>query len=322
MTTTSTPKAINPKVVEDAVEHAKPKKVIGKRTARRRSTVLIYVLLCIAAAVAVLPLIFMIVSSFKASDQQIFGDLGTWRAFLPVGDLTLDNYVGVTERVPAVRFILNSVIITISIVGLGLVVNSMVGFAIARMRFKGAGLVLSLVLATLMVPFETIAVPMVYWVSKLPSITWLEDGFLLKQGMLNTYQVQILPFVANALAIFLFVQHFKTIPKEFDEAALVDGANWWTIYRKIIIPLSGPTFATVAIITMLPAWNSYLWPLMVVQKSDMRPVSVGMQYFFQLNPDWGQIMAYATLITVPVLIVFVIFQKSFVASLASTGVKG
>lgn len=322
MTTTSAPKPINPDVVEDAVAKAKPKKTIGKRSARRRSTILIYVLLVIAASVAVLPLIFMIVSSFKATDQQIFADLGTWRAFLPVGDLTFDNYVGVTERVPAVRFIINSVIITISIVGLGLVVNSMVGFAIARMRFKGAGLVLSLVLATLMVPFETIAVPMVYWVSKLPSITWVEDGFLLKQGMLNTYQVQILPFVANALAIFLFVQHFKTLPKEFDEAALVDGASWWTIYRKIIVPLSGPTFATVAIITMLPAWNSYLWPLMVVQKSDMRPVSVGMQYFFQLNPDWGQIMAYATLITVPVLIVFVIFQKSFVASLASTGVKG
>lgn len=289
---------------------------------KRFHNAVIYTGLITMACLAIFPIIFMIVSSFKGDDQQIFGDLGTIRAFLPVGDLTLENYAGVMKRVPAIQFMLNSIIVTVSIVVIGLVVNSMVGFAIARMKFRGAGIVLSLILATLMVPFETIAVPLVYWVSKLPTLTWVEDGFLLKQGMLNTYQVQILPFIANALGIFLFVQHFKTIPKEFDEAARMDGASWWTIYRRIIVPLSGPTFATVAIITMLPAWNSYLWPLMVVQKENMRPVSVGMQYFFQLNPDWGEIMAYATMITLPVLIIFVIFQRSFVASLASSGVKG
>lgn len=289
---------------------------------KRFHHVVIYFGLIAMACLAIFPIIFMIVSSFKGDDQQIFADLGTIRAFLPVGDLTLENYAGVMNRVPAIQFMLNSIIVTVSIVGIGLVVNSMVGFAIARMNFRGAGVVLSLILATLMVPFETIAVPLVYWVSKLPTLTWVEDGFLLKQGMLNTYQVQILPFIANALGIFLFVQHFKTIPKEFDEAARMDGAGWWTIYRRIIVPLSGPTFATVAIITMLPAWNSYLWPLMVVQRENLRPVSVGMQYFFQLNPDWGEIMAYATMITLPVLIIFVIFQRSFVASLASSGVKG
>ncbi|MBD3689141.1 carbohydrate ABC transporter permease [Nanchangia anserum] len=305
-------------------DQARPRKrrQVGKVAAKRRYLVTVYAGLILAAIIAVAPLLFMVVSSFKASDQQILGDLGSIKAFLPVGDLTLSNYTGASQRVPALQFMANSVIITVATVVLGLIVNSMIGFAIARMRFRGAGFVLSIVLATLMVPFETIAVPMVYWVSKLPAITWAHDGFLLKQGMLNTYQVQILPFVANALAIFLFVQHFKTIPKEFDEAARVDGANWWTIYRRIIAPMSGPTFATVAIITMLPAWNSYLWPLMAVQKPSMRPVSVGMQYFFQLNPDWGQIMAYATIITVPVLIIFVIFQRSFVSSLASSGVKG
>ncbi|PHP52156.1 carbohydrate ABC transporter permease [Actinomyces ruminis] len=293
----------------------------GRLATKRRSKVLTYIGLTVAAIVAVFPLLFMIFSSFK-SDSQIFADLGSLKAFLPVGDLSLDNYAGVFDRVPAGRFIANSVIVTVAIVGLGLIVNSMIGFAISRMRWKGKNIVLSLVLATLMVPFETIAVPLVFWVAKLPSIQWAVDGFLLKQGMLNTYQVQILPYIANALAIFLFAQHFGDIPKEIDEAARVDGASWWTIYRKIIVPLSGPTFATVAIITMLPAWNSYLWPLMVVQQESMRPVSVGMQYFFQLNPVWGQIMAYGTLITLPVLIIFVIFQRSFVQSLAGTAVKG
>ncbi|MDU0349207.1 carbohydrate ABC transporter permease [Actinomyces sp. MRS3W] len=293
----------------------------GRAAGKRRSKILTYIGLTIASIVAVFPLLFMIFSSLKP-DAQIFADLGGIQAFLPVGDLSLDNYAGVFDRVPAGRFILNSVIVTVAIVALGLIVNSMIGFAISRMRWKGKNIVLSLVLATLMVPFETIAVPLVFWVAKLPSIQWAVDGFLLKQGMLNTYQVQILPYVANALAIFLFAQHFGDIPKEIDEAARVDGASWWTIYRKIIVPLSGPTFATVAIITMLPAWNSYLWPLMVVQQESMRPVSVGMQYFFQLNPVWGQIMAYGTLITLPVLIIFVIFQRSFVQSLAGTAVKG
>ena len=231
----------------------------GRAASRTRARILTYAGLVIASALAVFPLLFMVFSSLKA-DDQIFADLGGLRAFLPVGRLSLENYTGVFERVPAGRFILNSVIVTACIVGLGLVVNSMIGFAISRMRWRGKNLVLSLVLATLMVPFETIAVPLVYWVVKLPSVTWAGDGFLLKQGMLNTYQVQILPFVANALAIFLFAQHFGDIPKEIDEAARVDGAGWWTIYRRIVVPLSGPTFATVAIITMLPAWNSYLWP--------------------------------------------------------------
>jgi len=293
----------------------------GRAASRTRARILTYAGLVIASVVAVFPLLFMVFSSFK-DDDQIFADLGTIRAFLPVGDLGLENYAGVFERVPAGRFILNSVVVTVAIVVLGLVVNSMIGFAIARMRWRGKSIVLSLVLATLMVPFETIAVPLVFWVAKLPSLQWVADGLLVKQGMLNTYQVQILPFIANALAIFLFAQHFGDIPREIDEAARVDGAGWWTIYRRIVVPLSGPTFATVAIITMLPAWNSYLWPLMVVQAESIRPVSVGMQYFFQLNPVWGQIMAYGTLITLPVLIIFVAFQRSFVQSLAGTAVKG
>ena len=223
----------------------------GRAATRRRSRVLTYLGLVVASCVAVFPLLFMVFSSFK-DDQQIFADLGSLKAFLPTGHLSLNNYSGVFARVPAARFITNSLVVTVAIVVLGLIVNSMIGFAISRMRWKGKNIVLSLVLATLMVPFETIAVPLVYWVAKLPSVQWVVDGFLVKQGMLNTYQVQILPFIANALSIFLFAQHFGDIPKEIDEAARVDGASWWTIYSRIVVPLSGPTFATVAIITMLP----------------------------------------------------------------------
>ena len=117
-------------------------------------------------------------------------------------------------------------------------------------------MVLAVVIATLIVPFETIAVPMVYWVSQLPTLVF--EGGVLKYdfGWLNTYQVQIMPFIANAFSIFLFTQYFSTIPKSLDEAARIDGAGWFTIYRRIVVPLAGPAFATVAILTFLPAWNS------------------------------------------------------------------
>jgi multiple sugar transport system permease protein len=267
------------------------------------------------------PIVFMFISSFKP-DAQIFADLSSLKAILPVGDISLDNYRGVFDRVPAERLLLNSVMISVVTVVVGILINSMAAFALSRMRWRGRRVVLAAIIATLIVPFETFALPLVWWVNKLP---WLEvHGFhlTLTQGWLDTYHVQILPFVANAFSIYLFYQYFSSIPVELDEAARMDGAGWFGIYRRVVMPLSGPAIATVAILTFLPAWNSYLWPLMVVQSEDLRPVMVGIQYFFQLNVSWGQIMAYASMITVPVLVLFVAFQRAFIGSIASAGVKG
>lgn len=280
-----------------------------------------YVPMILLALFFLFPLVFMIVSSFKP-DAQILSDVDSPQAFLPVGDISLNNYVGVFERVPVARFMTNSVFITVSIVGLGLVLNSMAGFALSRLEWGGRKLVLTLIIATLIVPFETIAIPLVYWVSKLPTIVFENGVPMYDFGWLNSYHVQIVPFIANAFSIFLFTQYFSTIPPSLDEAARIDGAGWFTIYRRIIVPLSGPAFATVAILTFLPAWNQYLWPLMVVQQEELRPVMVGMQYFFQINPAWGEVMAYTSLITLPVLVMFLAFQRAFVSSIASSGVKG
>jgi multiple sugar transport system permease protein len=259
----------------------------------------------------------MIVSSFKP-DAQIFSDLDSFRAFLPVGDLNLANYTGVFQRVPFAQFLLNSVLISVATVALGLVVNSMAAFALSRIKFRGQQVILGIILATLIVPFETMALPLLWWVNKLPFLD--VNGY--SQGWLDTYQVQIVPFIANAFSIYLFYQYFDSIPKELDEAATVDGAGWFRIYRSIVMPLAGPAVATVAILTFLPAWNQYLWPLMVVQTESLRPAMVGIDYFKQLNVSWGQIMAYASIITVPVLILFIAFQRSFINSIASSGVKG
>jgi multiple sugar transport system permease protein len=267
------------------------------------------------------PIVFMFVSSLKP-DEQIFADLDSIDAFLPVGDISLDNYSGVFDTVPAARFLVNSIVISAITVVVGLLVNSMAAFALSRMKWRGRGFVLSLVIATLVVPFETFALPLVWWVNKLP---WLvvEGGVPLWDfGWLDTYRVQILPFIANAFSIYLFYSYFQSIPKELDEAARVDGAGWFRIYRSIIMPLAGPATASVAILTFLPAWNSYLWPLMVIQTEELRPVMVGVSYFFQLNVQWGQIMADSTLITIPVLALFLAFQRQFIGSIAASGVKG
>jgi multiple sugar transport system permease protein len=293
----------------------------GERVLRRRRRVWTYLVLVGLAVFFLFPLVFMFVSSLKP-DGQILSDIGSWRAFLPLGDISLRNYAGVFDRVPVGRFLLNSVIVTVAIVGAGLVVNSMAGFAISRLRWTGRGVVLSVVIATLIVPFETIAVPMVYWVSQLPTLVFQHGQIEYDFGWLDSYQVQIIPFIANGFSVFLFAQYFSTIPTAIDEAARIDGAGWFTIYRRIAVPLSGPAFATVAILTFLPAWNQYLWPSMVVQDENLRPVMVGMQYFFQDNTAWGEVMAYTSMVTLPVLVVFLAFQRAFVSSVAASGVKG
>lgn len=272
-----------------------------------------------------LPLLFMISSSFK-DPQAIFADVKTWKAFFPVGDVNFDQYLGVFDRLPLGQFMFNSIFISSVVVLLGLFVNSLAGFAIARLKFKGQNVILVGLIATLVIPFETIAMPLLVLVNSLPRIS-LENGTIeFTTGWLNTYLVQIAPFIAWGFSIFLFVQYFKTIPKELDEAALIDGASFFTVYWRIIVPLAGPAFATSAILSFLAIWNAYLWPVMVVQTESLRTVQVGLDYFWAATSEegtqWGEIMAYSTIITVPIIIVFVIFQRAFVASVASSGVKG
>lgn len=276
-----------------------------------------YAVLGLIAVIFVFPLVFMVMSSLKPS-QQLLEDSGNLRAFLPVGDISLNNYTAAFQRAPVATFVFNSVLVTGVTVLLSLLICSAAGFAFVFVNWKGRGVLLSILLATLILPFETIAIPMLLMVAHLPwigteGITW---------GWLNSYHVQIIPFVADGLTVFLFVQYFKDLPGELIEAARVEGASWGQIYRRIVMPLSGPILATAAILKFLVMYNQYLWPLMVTQEEGYRPVMVGLQYFFQLNVAWGEVMAYLSLITVPVLAFYLYLQKAFIASIASTGVKG
>ena len=276
-----------------------------------------YAVLVLIAAVFVLPLVFMAMSSLKP-DGQLLRDTSSLRAFLPVGDVGFDNYRDAFARAPVGTFVFNSMLVTGTTVLASLFLCSLCAFSFVFPRWRGRGLLLSIVLATLIVPFEIIAIPLLLLVSKLP---WIGMNGL-EFGWLNTYRVQIVPWIVDGLTVFLFVQFFRDLPEELVEAARVEGASWWQVYAKVVLPLCGPVIATAAILKFLVMYNQYLWPLIVVQQETYRPVMVGLGYFFQLNIAWGELMAYLTLITVPVLAFYLSLQRAFIASIASTGREG
>src|SRR6266516_419444 len=278
--------------------------------------ILNYLLMIFLAIFFLFPTAFMMVSSFKINESQLLQDLSSVNAIIPDGDISLRNYGDAFQRLPFGLYMFNSVLIVTCIVVLGLVVNSLIAYALARIPFPGRKLLLVIVVVLIVIPFESVAVPLLLMVNQFPwfdgSTTWI-----------NSYQVQIIPFIADASSIFLFHQFFVDIPKAFEEAAVVDGASHWHIYWRIVVPLSRPVFATVAIWQLLTHLGDFLWPRLVTRGDTYRPLMVGMQAFFGQAPlRWGDIMAFASLITVPVLIVFLLFQKWFLRSAALTGTKG
>ncbi len=265
-----------------------------------------YAILLICAGIFVLPIAFMIVASFKP-DELVLREAGTWRALI-LSEASLDNYGAVFERVSFVRYFINSVFITGSIVLGGLLVNSMAAYAFARMQWRGRNLCFGFVLILLILPFEAIAVPLFYQI--------------IEFGWRNTYHVQIIPFIANAFSVYLFYSFFLQIPREMEEAAAMDGAGPWRTFFTLIVPLAKPAFATVAILSFLMHWGNYLWPLMVVDYDAYRPLPVAIAEFQTLPPiQWGDIMAFGVMMVLPVLLVFLVFQRGFVQGVASSGMK-
>ena len=285
---------------------------------RKTRLIGLYLFLGFIACIFVLPILFMVMSSFKP-DLQLLSDSSSLRAFLPVGEIGVDNYRDAFSRAPVGLFIFNSVFITATTLVLSLFLASIAAFSFVFIEWRGKTVVLAIIIATYILPFETVAVPLLLLVNNLPwlsteGVTW---------GWLNSYQVQIVPWIIRALEIFLFVQYFRDLPRDLVESARVEGASWFQVYRRVVMPLSGPVIATVAILKFLEMYNNqFIWPIMVVQEEGLRPIMVGLLYFFQLNTAWGEIMAYLTIITVPVLAFYLALQRAFIASIASTGVKG
>lgn len=267
----------------------------------------LYVLLIGAVLLYLSPILFMIVGSFKP-DSQVLSEAGTWRAFFPE-TLTVQNYRDVFRRSDFLRFLVNSLIITSSIVAGGLVVNSLAAYALSRLRWRGRAVCFAFVVSLMILPLESIAVPLFYQVTLF--------------GWRDTYWAQIVPFVANPFGIYLFYTFFNGLPVELEEAARVDGAGVFRIFTMIVVPNSRPVFATVAILTFLMYWGLFLWPLMVTSGEAVRPLPVAIANFHTLPPlKWGDIMAFGVMMVTPVLIVFLVFQRGFVRGVASAGTKG
>ncbi len=293
-------------------------KVAAARPSIRRyiGLTLNYLFMSLLAIFFLFPIVFMFVSSLKANGNQLLQDVTTVRAFIPYGDISLQNYNDAFQRFPFGLYLFNSLFIVASIVMLGLLVNSLIAYALARMPLPGRKIILILIVTLVVIPFESVAVPLLLLVNQLPwfngATTWV-----------NSYQVQIIPFIADAFSIFLFYQFFIDIPKEIEEAAFVDGASRWRIYWQLIVPLSRPVFITVAIWQFIVHIGDFLWPLMVTRGDTYRPLMVGMRFFFSQAPlNWGDIMAFASMITILMLIIFLLFQRWFLRSFASAGIAG
>ena len=268
----------------------------------------LYTAMVILAVLFLFPLVYMVASSFKP-DDQVLTNSQSLEAFLPIPFNGLENYLAAFERAEFGRVFMNSVIISASIVGLGLIVNSLCGYALARLDFPGRKILIGLVIALIIIPFEALAVPLLFMGAE---VNWLD-----------TYQIQILPFIANPLFIFLFYTFFLGLPRSLEEAARIDGAGPFQVFWKVAAPLAKPAYATVAILSFLFAWAQFLWPSIVTRGVDVRPLPVGIGVF-QVTPpiSWGDIMAYTVMMTLPLLIIFLIFQRQFVQGVASSGVKG
>lgn len=281
--------------------------MIGKRKRQIAKTVSLYLVNIIIGSLFLVPLVWMIASSFKP-EQNIFRDMSSLKAFIPT-DFTLENYREAFERVPLFKYIANSIIYISITLMLSLTFNSLCAYALAKFRFRGKQFILSLIIALMVFPFESIVVPLFIIITKM--------------NLLDTRWALILPFTARCFSIFLFRQFFLDVPDELLEAAAIDGSNRLISFFSIVLPISGPVFATVFILDFVMHWSDFIWPLIVLIEDSRRTVQIGIQAFFTDPPiHYGPIMAALTIVVIPMIILFLIFQKYYVQGISTTGLKG
>jgi multiple sugar transport system permease protein len=267
----------------------------------------LYVVLIILAMIFLFPFFWMVASSLKTNmaaitePTQIIPPVAQWH-----------NYADAWRIINVPRETLNTLIMAGSVTLGQILISALAGYAFARIRFIGRDVIFVLFLATLIVPFQVLFVPIYIMLSKLH---WI-----------NTYLALILPTLANPFAIFIFRQFFLTIPYELEEAMLIDGAGHLRIFWSLMLPLSGPAVATVFILTFLAEWNSLLKPLVFTTSDNMYTLQVGLSFLnrgaFVTQPHVAWLLAGVTMVIIPPVIVFLLLQRRFVESIAATGLKG
>lgn len=264
-----------------------------------------YLALVLATVVLGAPLLWMVLASVKTPDELYQLPL----QWLP-SRLTSDNYVQAAETVPLGRLLLNSVGLTVVGAGLKVVLGLCCAYALVFLDFPFKKVVFGLVIATLMIPPQITIIPNYTLVASL--------------GWLNTYQGILVPGLASAFGTFLFRQHFLTLPASILEAAELDGAGHWRKLWRFVVPMSVPTLAAVALVSVVTEWNDYLWPFLVIDNPQRMTLPVGLTLLQNIDgmTSWGVLLAATVVVTLPILLVFLVLQRRLVAGLTAGAVTG
>jgi len=268
-------------------------------------TFLLYAVLTCIAVLLLAPFAWLLSTALKAESADLFTFPPQW---IP-DPIVWDNFAKAWNILPFVRYLLNTFYIAIVTVMINLVLSSMTGFALARMRFAGRQVILYAILATTMVPFQVLLIPLFI--------------VTLKLGLVDSYAGVILPVAVNAFGIFLLRQAFSTIPKDLEEAARIDGCTDFQIFYQIMIPLVKPALATLAAFTFVAQWNDFIWPLIVLNNRDLYTLQLGLaslQGVFGVN--WRYISAASIIALVPTVVFFLCTQRFFTKGATAGAVKG
>ena len=281
-----------------------PAPVARPRRRARYRQLGVYAALLVAGVATVMPFVWMLLGSIKP-DGEILAHPGGWLPHSP----TLDNYRVWFGALGIGTFFRNSAIVAVVTVLGNLLFCSMVGYALAKLEFRGKRVLFALVMTTLMVPGVVTFVPLFVVVAKL--------------HLINTYAGLILPFLTSPLGVFLMRQFIRSIPDSLIEAARIDGAGEMRIFARIVLPLCGPPLATLGILTFLASWNNFLWPLVVAQNQDRYtlPVALSLYSTGEQATDYGLLLAGSVLVITPIVVAFVALQRWFVQGIATAGLK-
>ena len=276
----------------------------GERSSWIRST-LMYLLLGGIAIAMLLPLLWMVSTAFKAPTEDIFQFPPQ---FIPSSP-TFENFAEAWDKAPFGRYFWNSLVIAIATVILNLILCSLAAYPLARLNFKGREIIFSLVVATILIPFQIVMIPLYI--------------LAVRMGLLNTYLGAIFPSIASAFGIFLMRQAFQTVPKELEEAARIDGCSELGIWWHIMIPSVRPALVTLALFVFIGSWGDFLWPLLVLDRPEYYTLPLGVNRLagsFSFN--WRIISAGSVISILPVILVFIAAQRYIVPSETGSGVKG
>ena len=265
--------------------------------------------LFVGAIVFLFPFYYMVVSALqRAPNPDISG------AFPNPGTLSLENFVAINNAINLARTLLNSVLFTGGVLLGTLVFGGLAGYALAQLHFRGRQVVFYTLILLLVLPFQLLMIPLYVLIAR-------------NFGLGDTLLGMILPYTINPTAVFIFRQFFIQLPPEMFDAARIDGASELTILTRVVVPLTRPAILTAMLITFIGPWNEFLWPFLITKRLDLEPLAVALANYISTvaqraaNP-YGTILAGATVLVVPVVILFMFFQRQFVESSIGSGVKG